>query len=184
MAKPIRYAEGFYCILRPQGRNGKQIKRVFSWRKHPNPQQACQDFIDRTIGGKHSPEALSLEQTIRDYLRHCHLIGRKRPSTIRTEESRLKKILQWANANKVESVLQFDVDAIRKFQLYFFSGGTWWSTAVVRKVGDRKSTWLHYLMALSALFKWCESRGIIQGNPARLPEFKFTIQRQIPARIY
>lgn len=184
-----KYPGGWLADIRPQGYKGQRIIKRFSHHRYPDAKKACQDFVDSVSSLGRAPQSLSLDAAVREYIRQVEITASKSPLTISADKRRFSVILRWAASNGIQTLAQLDMTNIRRFQLFFFSGGTHAGRKGSQPRGNRKVTWTKYASLLSALFRFAmaDDRRWVSANPAAAPEFKFSrasMRQQMPRRIF
>jgi integrase len=176
-AEPRRYTSG--------NRTGWQVLKMLDGRRFqkrfPDDQYggssgallACQQFIDDVIysGAQNSlgaAERPPLVDQVREYLSWCEVTGKKRASTIRSDQNRLDFFVRWSlKHTSIRSAADITLRDLRNYQLYYLKpGANHYRAGQSRRPGNRRATWEKHRLILSAFFRWCsaEGRGYMQSN--------------------
>lgn len=146
---------------------GRQHRRQFSFKRYGTEQaaiDAAKQYIASTVGWLEMPDDYQLDDQIVDYLRAID--HRKKYSTIRSEQYRLRIFSEWAQtSSKIRSVTHITLADIRRFQEYILRGGHQYKDRRRRRPGNRIQTWRNYQYGLSAFLWWAVDTGLIDSNP-------------------
>ena len=178
--KPIRYDKGWKADFRfPANVRHRKLFPFLIYGETPTAAQAWIESIVNAAADK-IPRS-DIESIVREYLNHKQKIGQAKPTTIYADNIRLKIWLAFCRQAGIKQLRRFDTEAMRKFQLYYFSNGPFHAANRRRLDYNPKATWAKYQSILSAFFNWCLKRKLVSINPAIDPEFKVKAERRAPA---
>lgn len=162
--RPIKYKDGYYVDF-GNARAGRRVRKWFNRRKYPRPYEAALDFIDSYHTGE--TNEIPIRRAAAEYLRNAEIKKLKRPSTLKTDRSRLNIFIRYCSENNISSIQDLTVDEIRKFYSFYLENAPLYQATgeKPRRNSNPIKTWTKYRMILSALFRWCVEVGYMADNP-------------------
>lgn len=164
MPRIIKKPDHYWVSFR---RDDIRHRRRFSFEKYGGQAEAlvaAQAFMDSIFRHRTMPEPYRLDDQITEYLRAID--SRKRYSTIRSEQYRLRVFSEWAQeSTRIRAAADITLATVRQFQDFILRGGHRYKDNRRRRAGSRMQTWRNYQYGLSAFLWWAVGRGLIKENP-------------------
>jgi len=180
MPKPIKYKHGYRVNFSYQDQRHRQ---KFRNTKYLNPYQSALDYIDRITTGK-IKSLILIDRLVDSYFQWAENTGQKKLTTIKTQRSRLNRLVEFLRSQNITYIHQIDISGMRSFQEYFYDNYPFSNKNLMDgREGKRRRhmTWDKYRLNASAFFNYCVDRDYMIVNPIfRRKEFKPKTQSYTP----